>query len=161
MIPSFGGHIAHRLWTQDLDSRPASRFRLRLAKARVMRLERFRWPSAETRQLVDASWVSHLGRVMSWNLDLPLLLAFVERWQPDTNTFHMPFGEITITLYDVLYLLRLSIRGTHLSSEGEKTYVSQLTTMLNVDGDEIRRKCYRAGGFHLDHGSLREQLMRI
>ena len=27
----------------------------------------------------------------------------------------------------------------------------QLAIMLNVDGDEIRRKCYRACGFHLDH----------
>ena len=116
-----------------------------------MRLERFRWSSPEARQLVDASGVSHLGRVMSLNLDLPLLLAFVERWQTDTNTFHMPFREITITLHDVLYLLRLSIRGTQLSSEGDRAYVSQLATMLNVDGDEIRRKCYRASGFHLDH----------
>ena len=49
VIPSFGGHIAHRIWTQGLDSRPASRFRLRLSKARVMRLERFRWPSDEAR----------------------------------------------------------------------------------------------------------------
>lgn len=30
-----------------------------------------------------------------------LLFAFVERWQQDTNTSHMTFGEITITLHDM------------------------------------------------------------
>ena len=69
-------------WTQGLDSRPASRFRLRFAKARVMRHETGEVPvaSPKARQLVDASGVSHIGRVISWTLDLPLLLAFVERW---------------------------------------------------------------------------------
>ncbi|CAI0399898.1 unnamed protein product [Linum tenue] len=30
---------------------------------------------------------------MMHHLDMALLSAFVERWQPNTNTFHMPFGE--------------------------------------------------------------------
>jgi len=27
-----------------------------------------------------------------------VISAFVEQWQPETNTFHKPFGEMTITL---------------------------------------------------------------
>ncbi|CAN0899135.1 hypothetical protein LINGRAHAP2_LOCUS20093 [Linum grandiflorum] len=34
-----------------------------------------------------------------------MLQAFIQRSQPDTNTFHMPFGEMTLTLHDVWNIL--------------------------------------------------------
>ncbi|KAH6827913.1 hypothetical protein C2S53_014875 [Perilla frutescens var. hirtella] len=37
--------------------------------------------------------------------------AFVERWHPETNSFHLPFGEMNITLDDVYCLTGLSIEG--------------------------------------------------
>jgi len=40
-----------------------------------------------------------------------LLYAFVERWHAETNTFHSPIGEMTITLDDVLNLLHMPIVG--------------------------------------------------
>ncbi|KAK9148640.1 hypothetical protein Scep_007397 [Stephania cephalantha] len=40
-----------------------------------------------------------------------LISAFVERWQLDTNTFHLPFGEMSITLEDVSTLLHISVMG--------------------------------------------------
>ena len=43
--------------------------------------------------------------------DKGLICGFVERWHRDTNTFHMPFGEISITLDDVSCLLHLPIMG--------------------------------------------------
>ncbi|CAN0838200.1 Protein MAINTENANCE OF MERISTEMS [Linum grandiflorum] len=54
---------------------------------------------------------------MTAPLDTPLLQAFIERWQPDTNTFHMPFGEMTVTLHDVWYILRVPICGTPLLAD--------------------------------------------
>ena len=41
-----------------------------------------------------------------------LLSALVDRWRPDTHIFHMPFGEITVTLKDVAMITGLLIRGT-------------------------------------------------
>ncbi|KAF7824736.1 serine/threonine-protein phosphatase 7 long form-like protein [Senna tora] len=43
--------------------------------------------------------------------DHHLVSAFVERWRPETHTFHMPMGECTITLQDVAVQLGLPIEG--------------------------------------------------
>ncbi|XP_045810536.1 serine/threonine-protein phosphatase 7 long form homolog [Trifolium pratense] len=43
--------------------------------------------------------------------DPQLISAFVERWHPETSSFHMSFGEMTITLDDVACLLHLPVRG--------------------------------------------------
>lgn len=40
-----------------------------------------------------------------------LLNAFIERWQPDTSSFHLPVGEMSITLDDVSQLLHIPITG--------------------------------------------------
>ncbi|KAH9317559.1 hypothetical protein KI387_019328, partial [Taxus chinensis] len=41
--------------------------------------------------------------------DHSLMVALIERWDPATNVFHLPTGEMTITLEDVYRILRLSI----------------------------------------------------
>ena len=40
-----------------------------------------------------------------------LITCLVERWWPDTLTFHVPIGEMTITLQDVAIILGLHIHG--------------------------------------------------
>ncbi|RYR12527.1 hypothetical protein Ahy_B04g070040 isoform F [Arachis hypogaea] len=66
---------------------------------------------------LETAGLYHLARLNSqwfW-IDEPLLSAFVERWRPETHTFHMPFGECTITLQDVAYQLGLPIDGEAVS----------------------------------------------
>ena len=44
-------------------------------------------------------------------IDQPLLTCLVDRWRPETHTFHFRWGEMAPTLQDVSYLLGLPLAG--------------------------------------------------
>nr|XP_025687274.1 uncharacterized protein LOC112789547 [Arachis hypogaea] len=52
--------------------------------------------------------VSQIGRIMPHG---PTIDALVERWRPETHTFHLPHGECTITLEDVAMIFGLRTHG--------------------------------------------------
>ncbi|GAU49002.1 hypothetical protein TSUD_382710 [Trifolium subterraneum] len=60
---------------------------------------------------LDESGLRWLQRTSLSKVDPQLLSAFTERWHPETSSFHMPFGEMTITLDDVACLLHIPVRG--------------------------------------------------
>lgn len=43
--------------------------------------------------------------------DKSLLSCLVDRWRPETHTFHFPWGEMAPTLQDVSFLLGLPLAG--------------------------------------------------
>ena len=45
------------------------------------------------------------------DIDQALVCGLVERWRPETHTFHLPVGEMTVTLGDVSALWGLRIDG--------------------------------------------------
>ena len=52
--------------------------------------------------------IYRLGHIM---IDWPLIKCLVERWRPETHTFHVLVREMTITLQDVVIILGLCIDG--------------------------------------------------
>ncbi|QHO31416.1 uncharacterized protein DS421_8g241420 [Arachis hypogaea] len=56
--------------------------------------------------------VSKIGVIRGFH---PLLVALVERWRPETHTFVLPVGEVTVTLEDVAYIFGLPIDGEAVS----------------------------------------------
>ena len=74
----------------------------------------------------------------------------VERWRPENHTFHLPIGECTITLEDVVVLLRLRIDGrvvngsTNFSRQLIEEYCENLLG-VHPKGNEIDRSGIKLG----------------
>ncbi|KAL4349784.1 hypothetical protein AHAS_Ahas10G0076600 [Arachis hypogaea] len=56
--------------------------------------------------------VSRIGMIRGFH---PLLAALVERWRPETHTFVLPVGEVTVTLEDIAHIFGLPIDGEPVS----------------------------------------------
>ncbi|XP_027363043.1 serine/threonine-protein phosphatase 7 long form homolog [Abrus precatorius] len=52
-----------------------------------------------------------VAQLASIPIDRQLITALVERWRPETHTFHMPHGECAITLQDIAIQMGLRIDG--------------------------------------------------
>jgi len=90
--------------------------------------------------------------------DPGLISAFVERWHRETSTFHLPVGELTITLYDVSSLLHLPISGALHNFEAlsvDET-IFLLIELLEVSGEEARAETVRARGAYVHLSWVRE-----
>ncbi|KAD7477558.1 hypothetical protein E3N88_00694 [Mikania micrantha] len=79
-------------------------------------------------------------------LDRALISALVERWRPETHTFHLPIGETTITLQDVNILWGLPIEGNVVSGVELNLNNSQITTLFeNLVGEELPQEAHIEG----------------
>jgi len=69
------------------------------------------------RNALEAIGLSWLQDTSYSQIDHDLIFAFAKRWHEETSSFHLPFGEMTVTLDDVSCLLHLPIDGMLLPHE--------------------------------------------
>ena len=73
-----------------------------------------------------------LHLVPSIQLDHALITAFVKRWCLETHTFHLPHGEMTITLQDVEVIVGLPIEGEAMIGPTKRTWTNVCVEMLGI-----------------------------
>src|SRR3954463_9887039 len=82
--------------------------------------------------------------------------AFVERWHRETSSFHLPVGEMTITLHDVQCLLHLPIRGTLLDHSRIQRIeaIEWMTLYLGMEPEVADYECQTTSGPHIRFTTL-------
>lgn len=68
-------------------------------------------------EFIESTGLRYLRDTYFSHHNAPLVSAFIERWHPETNSFHLPFGEMTITLHDVIHILGLQCVGVQCTSD--------------------------------------------
>ncbi|KAL8121782.1 hypothetical protein AgCh_018503 [Apium graveolens] len=88
-----------------------------LLRARVRNPSSNRFPSLHPRMvpLLKDVGFDGVARLIGIHTDWSLVTILVERWRPETHTFHLPVGECTITLQDVSIILGLRVDGRAVS----------------------------------------------
>ncbi|XP_012858068.1 PREDICTED: serine/threonine-protein phosphatase 7 long form homolog [Erythranthe guttata] len=124
----FKSHIAMYIW-EGYERRETTR-----CESRTKALEDYRGPQDNMMiARLEATGLYHLRDCFLKRMNKNLMLAFVERWQPETNSFHMPWGEMTITLHDVAFILALRLDGPAVSEIRPVEECSQsLASVLGV-----------------------------
>lgn len=110
---------------------------------------------------LQATGLLNLARFKYQYLNKTLLTAFIERWHPETNTFHLPFGEMTITLDDVDHILGIPISGhsIYLRPLGGTSARNLVVEMLDLQLEDVAAEMKLNRGHTLSLNWLSQNLM--
>ncbi|CAH9137498.1 unnamed protein product [Cuscuta epithymum] len=84
-------------------------------------------------QLLRVSGFHGVERIGQLQLDWSLVTALVERWRPEVHAFHLPFGEVGLTLQDVQVLLGLPVDGIPLTGPT----ITEKAALLQMCADSV------------------------
>jgi hypothetical protein len=107
--------------------------------------------------------LADLAKIRHMMVDMYLISAFAERWHEETSSFHMPAGEVTVTLDDVSCLL-------HLSNEGrlpDYQYVDKeegtrlMVDLIGSDPTDVANEIAVTKGSHVRHTYLQTHFQTL
>lgn len=107
---AFRDHIARKIWSS---TEPRGEARVVRVHNHVgtQRLWDYRKEFSFVQNVVAQSGLQQLEVYTHDKLDKVLINAFVEFFYPETNTFHLPFGELGITIDEVVHITGLPAEG--------------------------------------------------
>ncbi|XP_012472531.2 protein MAINTENANCE OF MERISTEMS-like [Gossypium raimondii] len=113
----------------------------RVLRGRVSVLKKV--PDARLMAYLELAGFGSVALIRSSDLRFDLLSALVERWRPETHTFHFPCGECTVTLEDIALQLGLPIDGSPVTGVSSFTDPAALCYQLLGDslGDATATEC--------------------
>lgn len=131
VLRSFQNHVALRLWHGE-DRSPLNVAAHRLKLRKLVNSKPSMPPEIE--KFVQASSLCSLLYCSFPIVNNALISVFAERWHRDTSSFHLPIGEMTITLDDVSCLLHLPCRGTFFTfpNQNRDTAIAIVMQLLSV-----------------------------
>jgi hypothetical protein len=91
-----------------------------------------RVPADPVLQIIRNTAFRHVVDITTVDINNHLITALVERWRPETHTFHLACGECTVTLEDVLYLLGLPVNGEALIGYANINWEEECVRLLGV-----------------------------
>jgi len=118
------------------------------------KVEKFGRSALEIEGIVAATRLSLLIACSLDTGDRGLISAFAERWHKETSSFHLPVGEVTITLDDVALLLHLPITGTFHTFDA--LHEDQVVDLLEVSSQEARDETFQCHGAYVWLSWLRD-----
>ncbi|CAL8164325.1 unnamed protein product [Prunus armeniaca] len=100
---------------------------------------------------------------ISGNADKIVVSTFVEWWHPETNTFHIPFGEMTITLDDVSSILGIPVFGAAVAplEDDNDTNFELSVKYLRVTGEEATEQLHQYSDEYVSLSLLRARFSNV
>ncbi|XP_039683068.1 protein MAIN-LIKE 1-like [Medicago truncatula] len=97
------------------------------------------------------------------NISHGFVCAMRERWHEETSNFHLPVGEMTITLDDVACLLGIPIIGRLLSDKEltREEALEMMQTNLLFTAEAAGKELTRQGASHISFGALKTRYEEI
>ncbi|KAH1202044.1 Serine/threonine-protein phosphatase 7 long form [Glycine max] len=127
-------HISQHIWNG------ANQRTLKIRRATPLYNHR-EAPPEEIIPLLQVSGLYPIMKLAQLKINGALVNAFIERWRPETHTFHLKCGEATITLQDVSVLLGISVDGRPLTGNTNIDWFELCHELLGVmpDDDAVDR----------------------
>ncbi|XP_020229598.1 protein MAIN-LIKE 2 [Cajanus cajan] len=122
-------HISEHIWNGAEDRV------LKVRRATQSELRGVEIP-APIQDLLQRAGFMGMAQISYFPVDNHLISALVERWRPETHTFHMPFDECTITLEDVAMLLGLKISGAPITGYATMDWGALVQRLLGMTRPE-------------------------